>query len=136
MFFLIKLSLFISILFLDQSSRTNLEPIPQARLVTQPFTAFSSDPKTLFTPQTVATSSRSSAAPIRPQLPSQQRAATRSFIGPQLPPQQVQAAVEAQPQEQQSFVNKEQTGENIIFNCSIFLDFAILDKHHNCYLNF
>ena len=118
------------ILFLDQSSRTNLEPIPQARLASQPFTAFSSDPKTLFTPQTEATSSRSSAAPIGPQLPSQQREATRPFIGPQLPPQQpqaaigprlppqqVKAAVEPQLQRQQSFANEEQTGENISFYC-------------------
>ena len=114
-------------LFLDLTSRNNPEPVPPARLASQPFTAFSSDPNQLFNSQTVATSSQPAAAPIGPQLPpSQQREASSSFIGPQLPPQsaigpqlppqQAQAAIDPQLQRQQSLTTNEQTGKNINVN--------------------
>ena len=120
----------IACMFLDLTSRNNPEPVPPARLASQPFTAFSTDPNQLFNSQAVATSSQLAAAPIGPQLPpSQQREALRSFIGPQLPPQQpqaaigpqlppqqAQAAIDPQLQRQQSLTTNEQTGKNINVN--------------------
>ena len=119
--------MYVIFLFLDLTSRNNPEPVPPARLASQPFTAFSTDPNQLFNSQTVATSSQPAAAPIGPQLPpSQQREALRSFIspqlppqsaiGPQLPPQQAQAAIDPQQQRQQSLATNEQTGKNMDVN--------------------